>query len=498
MKRLVSVLLFLALLSGCAQTVPPEVPAEEVMTEQAVLDAYAEAARVYDWFDLASLPVSEDTAAVDGQVYSAVSCEGIFTYSDLKRTVYDCFAEPLADSILADGSYRDIDGKLYTLGGARGQNLYLLDKTVSAEQVDEHHWAVTLTFWADFVDHVQTPIPDTDGTTLTPVATVGYSQTTVDYEKTVDGWRFTNFCSSDALDLDAVTVYTINYDQDFEVTDAYQNYDDWKLVCYLIHADGAYAEAPFDLLLHRFLERPEDILRVLALLDNSPYVEKYAHIDGIVAGPGYSAAGWLYREEQADFQQILDTFQPETAAEQAVLDKIRTAYQSASAGSEESPIEEEFSLIVPGEMQLLTLGPQEGTFPWGYSLEGTVTYTGSGDTYGTVYEMDCGNIQLAYSVSPDDGTAYLYKLSTAVHYDQSQGYLCTPRGLYCGYNEEHLLHIYPSAVKLETFHDSDYDTCYVYEPTDAGCKHIAFLLREGVVVKIEMENLMDSRLLPET
>ena len=200
--------------------------------------------------------------------------------------------------------------------------------------------------------------------------------------------------------------------------------------------------------------------------------------------------------ERLKFNTCLLYTSPETEAEQAVLDKIRTAYQSASAGVEESPIETEFSLIAPGEKQLLTLGPQEGAFPWGYPLEGTVTYTGSGDTYGTVYEMDCGDIQLAYSVSPGDGTAYLYKLSTAAHYDQSQGYLCTPRGLYCGYHEEHLLHIYPSAVMLENFQSDAYDACYIYEPGgDAFCKHIAFFIKDGVVVEIEAEDLMDGRLL---
>ncbi len=70
-----------------------------------------------------------------------------------------------------------------------------------------------------------------------------------------------------------------------------------------------------------------------------------------------------------------------------MLDKIRAAYESSV--TEESPIETEFALIVPGEKRLLTLGVQEGTFPWGYELEGTVT-SADGDTYGTVYEVDCG------------------------------------------------------------------------------------------------------------
>lgn len=78
-----------------------------------------------------------------------------------------------------------------------------------------------------------------------------------------------------------------------------------------------------------FLERPEDILHVLALLDSSPYREKqgppHPNIDAIVASPGYTAAGRFYREDQADFAALLDSLHPETAAEQAVLDKTRAA-----------------------------------------------------------------------------------------------------------------------------------------------------------------------------
>ena len=177
-----------------------------------------------------------------------------------------------------------------------------------------------------------------------------------------------------------------------------------------------------------------------------------------------------------------------------MLDKIRTAYESSV--TEESPIETEFALIVPGEKRLLTLGVQEGTFPWGYELEGTVTYTGPGDTYGTVYEVDCGNLRLAYSVSPDDSTEYLFRLSTSTHYDQSGGTLCTPRGLYCGYSLAHLEEIYSHVVELAGFQSDTYDACYVYEPGGlAYCRHIAFYITDGVVTAIQVEDLMDGRLL---
>ena len=232
MKRIAPIFLILSLLAGCAaspeQASPPD--------EQAVLDAYAAASEVYDWFDLHTLPTGIEAIQSDGDVYYPVEYDGITTMADLEKQVRACFSSEISDALLSDGSYREIDGKLCCAGGARGQNVYLLDKTLSARQVDENHWTVTITFWADFVDQ---PI-QADGHPHT-VATTGYSQRTVDYEKTAEGWRFTSFCPSDDLDLDADTVCTIDYYQDFEITGAYRDYSDWQLVCYLIYADGADA-----------------------------------------------------------------------------------------------------------------------------------------------------------------------------------------------------------------------------------------------------------------
>jgi len=324
-----------AVSSVSGQAVVSSAPPE--LTKADVLAAYDRAAEVYDWFDLYSLPasgalVTENGLPYDssrgGIPYQAVDYAGLNSYADLDIRVRSCFSPELADDIMGGSeSYRDIDGKLYTASCARGSNLYLLDKTEEAEQVDENHWTVTLTFWADFADQEL----QSDG--YNPVATTGYSQAVLNYEKLEDGWRFTDFCSSDDLDLDADTVFTINYYQDFEASSAWEDYSDWKLVCYLIHADGAYAEAPFDLLYQRFMERPEDILKALALLDGSPYAEKGAdslNIDGIVAAPGYHAA-YLSAEEQAQFLSALDACHPETKSERTVLEKIRAAYEKMSS-----------------------------------------------------------------------------------------------------------------------------------------------------------------------
>lgn len=331
MKRILFISLILSLLlAGCSASSYQAEPQPETLTAQMVLDAYGKASQVYDWFDLSSMPTGMEATQTEDGIYYPVEEPGIGTFADLEARVRTYFAPALAAEILSLGNnYRDIDGRLYCASGARGRNLYLLSKTATAEQVSDNHWSVTLTFWADYADTVQTPIPGTEASHSTLTATAGYSQATLDYEKTDAGWRFTSFCSSDDLDLDADTVFTFDYDEILS-NRSYRDFSDWQLVCYLIHADGAYAEAPSDLLFLRFLERPEDILKVLTVLDNSPYRAKYPHTDTIVANPGYAAA-YGSQEDKATFGEILSTLHPGDPAEQAVLEKIQAAYDSAAS-----------------------------------------------------------------------------------------------------------------------------------------------------------------------
>lgn len=483
MKRIVPIFLALCLLlAGCAAS-PEQVPPPD---EQTVLDAYAAAAEVYDWFDLHTLPTGIEAIQADGDVYYPVEYDGIATMDDLDARVRACFSPEISDALLSDGSYREIDGKLCCAGGARGQNVYLLDKTLTARQVDEGHWTVTITFWADFVDQ---PI-QADGHPHT-VSTVGYSQRTLDYEKTDEGWRFTSFCPSDDLDLDADTVYTIDYYQDFEVTGAYRDYSDWQLVCYLIYADGAYAEAPGDLLYQRFLERPEDILEALALLDNSPYREKGPpmNIDAVVNGPGASAA-WLSFDQQIEFLNVLGRCQPQTEAEQAVLDKIRAAYERNTASTKEA-VNSQFALDVDGK--LLCLGTQEGSFPWGYGLTAeSQTHHEASDGADPFEETDCGAFTVSYNVSPEDGAESVFRMIV-----DGPG-IATAGGISVGSSEADVLAAYPSAVAVKAVGEDQWGADYglVFEPGQwAFCKHITFFMKDGAVAAMEIEDLMDGRLL---
>lgn len=490
MKSLFPFLLALCLLSGC--TAKPSA-SDTVPSVESVKAVYEEAAQVYDWFDLAAPPCTGDSIEVDGLSYHQVDCQGLHTYADLEEKVNSLFAPTLAQTILEnDQTFREMDGKLYCVEGSRGSDLMFFDKTVTVEQVDEDHFTVELLFWTDWVE-----TEDWTGcssfTTTTPVITTGYSREVLNYERTDAGFRFTNFCSSDALDLEADTVLHCKLMEAYE-SQTYRDYTDWQLLCYLLHADGALAEAPSDLLLRRFMDHPQDMLQELALLYRSPFYshENYSHVKSLVVEPAYSAAAWLSQDEQAAFTLALDACKPQNEAEAAVLEQLRSTYQEKLTENQPAPISQEFSLILPGEKRVLTLDSQTGKFPWGFDLEGTLIRSGPADTFGTSYEMDCGSVQLRYASK--DGVETLYKITTTVPYTESDGTLCTSRGLYCGYTEDQIQEIYPNAVKLE---DAEgYDSCYVYEPGgEAACKHISFFVKDGVVAKIEIEDLIDGRIL---
>lgn len=514
MKRLLFVFLILALLAGCGQQaapaasiplippaggysplVPSPMPAEKEPQVGDVLKAYEQAAEYYDWFDLAPMPAAGAPVVEDGETYLPMSLypesEYIRSVADLRAKLESVFTPELAEQVfaLAPGQYRDIDGRLYVRDGGRGSNLYLLGKTVEAERVNEDLWTVTLTFWAEYEETRMVTLPDSGSAWPSPVAIAGYSTETLRFERTDAGWLFTNFCPSDALDLDADTVYTFDYYQDFEVDSAYLDYSDWQLVCYLIHADGAYAEAPFDLLYQRFLERPNDILAALALLDSSPYREEgpeYLSIDYLVTSPGYSAISW-YPDALEEFEDALSRCTPANGKEEAALKKIRIAYEDAMA-REYATVNNRFSLTVPGTA-VFTLGPQEGVFPWGLELDCQASFVSPAmDGSGPCFQAELEGLTLFYTLSPEDGREHLLRM-TAI-----QPGIATDDGVAVGDLPEKVYTLYPDTVLTDS--DPEYDGVIIWEPGGhAYCKHIAFFLREGVVAEIEVEDLLDGRLL---
>ena len=306
----------LLLLVGCVRLTMDPSPQELMGFQEDVLAAYDEAARLYDWFDLAPMSLDESDSIREGEnTYFRVLDENITSTKELRSRLERVFTSELAEEIFnkVPDQYRDFDGKLYAIPGGRGTNIYLLDKTVQAARLSEDRWEVTLTFWADFEDSHIVPEPGTGFSTSYPIATAGYSTEAIYYERTPEGWRFTSFCPSDALDLEAETVYTFDYAQGLR-----EDCSDWEMICYLLHADGGFAEGPFYRLYQRFLERPGDVLSSLALLDTAPY--EASRLNSLIADPGYQAA---YEDEEGRlaFEEALKRCIPANEAEEIVLKK---------------------------------------------------------------------------------------------------------------------------------------------------------------------------------
>ncbi|MPM95442.1 hypothetical protein SDC9_142596 [bioreactor metagenome] len=299
-------------------------------------------------------------------------------------------------------------------------------------------------------------------------------------------------------------MYTFTYDFDLFSRTDFDDYSDFQLCCYLLKADGAFAEGPSDLLARRFLKNPENIVSVLSVVHQGPWKNK----DVLIPSVGYSAAAWFTDGERTEFEEILDS---DTAAQsdagRAVISAISAAYDKSMAEQESNKVtsEQEFSLAPLSEdtgHNTLRLGLQEGSFPWGFQLSGTPQALSGGDTYGAVYQADCGNLALYYS-GRDDGQQYLYSMITE---DASPATsLWTHRGARCGLKEEELQQYYPNEL---TYLDADhvgpsysplgveYDGAWVYEPGgEAYCKHILFFMKAGAVTAIEVADLMDGRIL---
>lgn len=464
------------LLVGCTQqaadsgNVSPEtdLPAQESSEPQSedVLTAYNEAARLYDWFDLAPMPLDESDSVREGEnTYFRVLDKNITSTKELRSRLERVFTSELAEEIFnkVPDQYRDFDGKLYAIPGGRGANIYLLDKTVQAGRISEDRWEVTLTFWADYEDARMVPEPETGVSASYPTAVAGYSTTCIYYERTPEGWRFTSFCPTDNLDLDAETVCSSDYYEGFGA-----DCSDWELVCYLIHADGAFAEGAFYRLYQRFLDRPNDILSCLALLDSSPYAAVYPHIDSLIADPGYQAA---YEDEEGRlaFEETVKLCVPANEGEEAVLKKIQAAYTSVLQ-QEQAQMDLRFSFTVPNTA-VFTLGPQEGTFPWGLALDTEpVLVSPAMDGFGPCYEAALDAVTLEYTVNPDDGTEVLYKMTA------NDPGVSTDSGISVGNALEQVKERYPDCVPLDVYPDSG--VVYVWEPGGpAYCKYIAFLHR---------------------
>ena len=337
MKRLFVLLLAGLLLTGCADKAADSTPeqkpdaepavseavdrTEETTDEKSVLKAYEQAAKVYDWFDLCSPDCIGDPVEEDGNTYRQVDPKtGLNTYEDLKKQVQAWFAPELADKILKDSqNFRDIGGKLFCAEGARGSHMDLLDKTVTVTQQDPGHFTVELQFWTDsrLPDEASAQAHSEDS-----IRTLGYSTEALHFDRTDAGFRFTNFCPSDALDTEADTVFTFQGSDDAVIG---ENDSAWKMVCALLDANDQTFEPLADNLLDRFLKQPQEFIQALALLDGSPLrandAQRHFTVDDVLTLPAVMAK---QTPDQLDaFKKALETCQTENPAEKTVLDRLQ-------------------------------------------------------------------------------------------------------------------------------------------------------------------------------
>ena len=344
-RMLFAALALALLLTGCGDNTAADLyeePSGASMTEADVLNFYTAASAVYDWFTMTTLPLDyADTREADGLTYCRVDAEdlslpfatvpeptdsslhwqpqpvSIASLADLRSVVEAYFSPEVADGLLAlsPEHYRDFDGVLYAADAGRGSNIYLLGKAVTPEQVDENHWTVTVTFYADSWAFEE------------PSTTIGYSQAVLDLEYTEAGWRFTSFVPSDGLDLEAETVFSFAYtDEGFSELNNSEDCSDLKLACWLLHADGGYAEGPSDTLTRRFLEDPGAWFAALSVFPDSPW----EHADTVMTAPVSDTYAWYGEEEQARLTEILDTYEPWNEQEQTLLDILRAAQREAA------------------------------------------------------------------------------------------------------------------------------------------------------------------------
>lgn len=500
-------LLTIALLAGCGgqnaakpdPAVSEEIPSDP-LTELDVRNIYTAAAAVYDWFDLTTLPLDRTDSRTEGdRTYYRVDAEAlslpiavvpeptdsslpwqpqpvtITSLADLRETAETFFSPEMADSLftLSPDHYKDFDGVLYATDGGRGSNLYLLDKSVAAEQVDEDRWAVTVTFYADSYEWEQ------------PSATVGYSRAVLDLERTAGGWKFTSFVPSDGLDLEAETVFTFDYSFNGFAKDeqGMDTWSDYKLSCWLLHAD-ALGEGASTMLALRFLEEPATWFADLSVFPDSPW----EHADVVMETPATATYAWLGQEEQAEFEGILNTYVPRNEQEQFLLDTLHSAREGAMERAVEDATAS-FCLVTEG--QFLSLGSKDGGYPWGYAgLPETPQSAGRGDNGEAVFTVSFGGVDVEYFEA--DGTDYVYRMTATAPGPHTLG------DIQVGDTEENVKAVYTGAVQMGAVGEDQFGADYalIHEPGGlAGCKHIAFYIADGAVTAIQMEDLMDGRLL---
>ena len=199
MGRMMAALLLAFCLAGCAAPSgeePVSAPAAQTermsssmvessarpLPEAEVLAAYERAQRVYGWFDLAPLPLTEESSVLGGTTYCRVNMTGIEDLEDLRTYLRGVFSQELTDRLLDGGTariqYRNIQGILYASGEPRepaaGKGLARVETERLAEDL--------------YVVNVMVDLLAEDGETVTSLESWSFPYAFVE-----DRWVFTDF-----------------------------------------------------------------------------------------------------------------------------------------------------------------------------------------------------------------------------------------------------------------------------------------------------------------
>ena len=148
---------------------------------------YFEAARMWSWFSMTTMPLDQDAApTADG--YLPVKYRGVTTMAALRELLETRFAPELVDSMLDPGEahYKEIDGVLCALQADRGADITRGKATYEVE-LDGSSGQIVATVeeldWDAFTDSMTAP----------PVK--GYATVTFPFVVTENGAQFTAFDS---------------------------------------------------------------------------------------------------------------------------------------------------------------------------------------------------------------------------------------------------------------------------------------------------------------
>ena len=172
---------------------------------------------------------------------------------------------------------------------------------------------------------------------------------------------------------------------------------------------------------------------------------------------------------------------------------------SSSAQEEPESPQSDFALLFDWmePPEFLELGEQKEDYPFGVDLflqgPDTVVTGDNGETVHTLGDLDKDHFRLSYSEYEDSGS--LYRGITLLECNGSKE-ISTPRGIHIGSTRAEVVTAYGTDLVYCLKEEGDdilvpHDYYYAYQTEAAPTYALCLFLRDGLVVGIRMENVMD-------